>query len=105
MIYQVIKSDVFNISNRLKSIDKNYFIVYNPKRKKFEIHYKRPKSTYELTIPFTELDARTIDFVNKTRIENQQKIYDEIEKDNQKLENENTKRIIANANRRIYECR
>ena len=86
MIYQVIKSDLFDISKRIHSIDPKYFVVYNRKRKKFEVHYTRAKNTYELTIPFDTLDARAVDFVLKTRIQNQQKILDEIEKNNQELE-------------------
>ena len=88
MIYQVIESDLFDISKRIKSINPKYFVVYNKKRKKFEVHYRREKNTYELTIPYDELDARAVDFVQKTRIENQKKILDEIEKNNKKLESE-----------------
>lgn len=82
MIYQIVTSDLFNISNRLKSIDKNYFVLFNAKRKKFEVHYKRPSNTYELTVPFDVLDARTVQLVQKTRVQNNQKIFDEIERSN-----------------------
>ena len=70
MNYQIIKNDIFNIAKRLKSIDKKYFIVFNSDRNKYEVHYARAKNTYELTIPYDTLDARTIDFVLKTRIQN-----------------------------------
>lgn len=102
MIYKVIKNDIFNISNRIKAIDKKYYVVYNLTRKKFEIHYKRAKNTYELTVPYDSLDARAVAFVLKTRVQNQKAVLEEIEKSNEKLEKQNTKKIIENVNRRIY---
>ena len=86
MIYQVIKSDVFDIVKRIKSINSKYFVLFNKTRNKFEVHYKRNKNTYELTIPYDVLDARAVDFVQKTRIQNQKKLLEEIEKSNQKLQ-------------------
>lgn len=103
MNYQIIKNDVFNIAKRLKSIDPKYFIVFNSDRNKFEVHYMRAKNTYELTIPYNKLDARSIDFVLKTRIQNKQKIFEEIENSNKKLEQENIKNLIEKIDRRIYE--
>ena len=88
MIYQVIENDLFNIVQRIKNIDKKYFVVFNLKRKKFEVHYKRNKNTYELTIPFDELDARAVYFVLKTKMENQKKLLKEIEESNKKLQGE-----------------
>ena len=103
MNYQIIKNDIFNIAKRLKSIDKKYFIVFNSDRNKYEVHYSRAKNTYELTIPYDTLDARTINFVLKTRIQNKQKIFEEIENSNKKLEQQNIKNLIEKIDRRIYE--
>ena len=103
MNYQIIKNDIFNIARRLKFIDKKYFIVFNSDRNKYEVHYSRAKNTYELTIPYDTLDARTIDFVLKTRIQNKQKIFEEIENSNKKLEQQNIKNLIEKIDRRIYE--
>ena len=102
MIYKVIENDLFDISNRIKAIDKKYYVVYNITRKKFEVHYKRSSNTYELTIPYDALDARAVWFVLKTRMQNKKAIFEEIEKSNEKLEKQNTKKIIENVNRRIY---
>lgn len=87
MIYKQITSDVFNISNRIKSIDPKYYIVFNISRQKFEVHYRRAKNTYELTIPYNCLDARTINFVLKTQVKNKDSLLAEIELSNQKLQN------------------
>ena len=70
MIYKQITSDVFNIS-----------------RQKYEVHYRRVKNTYELTIPYDCLDARTINFVLKTQVKNKDNLLAEIELSNQKLQN------------------
>ena len=86
MIYQEIKSDLFNIVKRIKGINPKYFVLYNHKKKKYEVHFKRSKSTYELTIPFDTLDARAVNFVMKTRMENQKKLLKEIEESNKKLQ-------------------
>ena len=82
----IINNDLYNISNRIKLIDKDYFIVYNFQNNKFEIHnYKNARNTYSLTIPYSVLDNRTIDYVQKTHISNIDKILNEMENNNQKL--------------------
>ena len=86
MIYKVIKDDLFDIVKRIKQIDPKYFVLYNLTRHKYEIHYSRSKNTYELTVPYDNLDARTIDFVLKTRMQNQKKLLEEIENSNKKLQ-------------------
>jgi hypothetical protein len=98
-----IKTDLFNISNRLKSIDKKYFVVFNTQKNCYEIHYRRAKNTYELTVPFGTLDARTVQFVQKTKIENSKQIYEEIEKANQKAVEANQKKTLEQTYRSIYE--
>ena len=101
MLYQ-INNDLFDIANRIKQIDDKYFIVFNTARKKFEVHYKRNKNTYELTIPFEQLDARAVEFVRKTRMQNKQKILEEINNNNALLKEKEQKQIKENI-RRIYE--
>lgn len=82
-----ITSDVFNISQRIKEIDKNYYIIINTNKDCFEIHNSQQiNSTYCLTIPFKELDERVLEYVRKTQCENIDDIIEEIEKTNNKLE-------------------
>lgn len=63
----LVEHDLFDIVKRIKSIDKNYYVIFNTKRKKYEIHYNRKFSSYELTVPFYRLDCRTVELVLKTR--------------------------------------
>ena len=103
MINCVIKSDLFNISKRLKQIDKNYFLVRNRKTNKFEVHYKRNFNSLELVLPFNKLDARTIDYVLKTRMENRKKLLEEIERENQILLERERKENLEKAMQEFYE--
>ena len=81
-----IEKDLFNISGRLKAIDINYFILFNYKMKRFEVHNRGNRgSSYCLSLPFDRLDSRAVDYVNKTRSENAERIFLEIEMDNEKL--------------------
>ena len=81
-----INNDVFDICDRLKEIDYNYFIVYNTKKNRFEVHNSAQKQTFCLVVPFNKLDARLVGYTRKTRRENAEKIIKEIEENNKKLE-------------------
>lgn len=87
----IIENDNYFISQRLKEIDGDYFIVYNLNRKKYEVHVKGQFSnSYAFTVPYDRLDERTILFALKTRIENQDKVMREIERENE----ENYNRLL-----------
>ena len=78
-----ILSDVFNISKRIKNIDRDYFVLYDTSKQKFEIHNSNQiGSSYCLTIPYDELDERTLKCVLKTQSANIEEILNEIENDN-----------------------
>lgn len=100
--YIKIENDVFDVVNRIKSIDSKYFVLFNQKNKKYEVHYERAKNTYELTLPFDELDARAVLHVLKTKVENRKKIFAEIEKQNQKLMEKEQKEKIEKLQRSVY---
>lgn len=88
-----IFEDVHNITIRLKEIDKNYFVVWNTNKNCYEVHNKKQKPTYCLSVPYPSLDKRTIDLTLKTRRENFDKILAEIDLDNENLEKENSRKI------------
>lgn len=78
-----ILNDVYNIAKRIKDIDKNYYIMFDTSTHKFEIHNSNQiGSSYCLTIPFNELDERTLKYVLKTQSVNIDEILNEIEQDN-----------------------
>ena len=92
--------DVYNISKRIKEIDKGYYIVFNTSKSKFEIHNSlQLGGSYCLTLPYTNLDERTLKYVRKTSSANIDYVLNEIENDNNKIKS--TEKISAFNN--VYE--
>lgn len=89
-----ILEDTHDICSRLKEIDCNYFVVYNSNRECFEVHNSSQKNSYCLTVPFKSLDCRTISLTLKTRREFLEKILNEIDQNNEKLERENKQNLM-----------
>lgn len=85
---EILHTSNLKIPERLQEIDKGYFTVFNHKNGSFEIHHESglPNESFQLWIPFKELDQRTIDRVLETRIENAKALYDLMERQNAKLE-------------------
>lgn len=79
-----ILSDPFNITKRLKTLNKNYFIMFNTKTQKYELHNSQFNNTYCITIPFNSLDVRTINLVRQS--EKTDEVIAEIENHNKKLQ-------------------
>ena len=85
-----ITHDVFNISNRIKYIDRNYYIVLNTSKNKFEVHNSsQVGSSYCLTLPNLQLDERVLQYVRKTQSVNIDEILKNIENDNNIRESAN----------------
>ena len=84
-----IKKDLFNIAQRIKNIESSYYICFNTKNKKFEVHnYHQLRNSYCATIPYEKLDARTIDYLNQTHVRNSKKIFKAIDENNKKISEE-----------------
>ncbi len=82
--------DVYNISKRIKNIDISYYIVYDTSKQKFEVHSSSQLgSSYCLTLPFNQLDERTLKYVRSTMSTNIDDILNKIENDNKILESAN----------------
>ncbi len=81
-----ILNDLYDIANKIKQINPCYKIFRNEQKHRFEIHSKRGNNlVLELVLPFDKLDYRTVNLVNKTKIENADALFEEIEKTNNKL--------------------
>lgn len=58
-----VYKNVYHIPERLKNYDSSFFIVFNKIKQKFEVHnLENPLNTYCLTVPYPELDERTLNF-------------------------------------------
>ncbi len=81
-----VVTNVCFIPERLREIDDGYFVLRNHQTKQFEIHHSGQfHDTYCLTVPYDELDERTLHLVQKTRICNAEKLISEMEEHNQKI--------------------
>lgn len=98
-----IESDALDIVGRLKSIDRDYFVMFNPDRHKFEVHSHGQKNTYCLTVPYDALDERTITFVLKTRVQNSDKLFEEMERENLKWEKSVAKQVLSDLEEKFYD--
>ena len=79
-----ISTDVYNISKRIKDIDKNYYIVFNTSTNKFEVHNSQQLGgSFCLNLPYNFLDERTLNYVNETRAENIERILNQIDIENE----------------------
>lgn len=83
----LLENDPYYISSRIKEVDENYFIVFSKKKNRFELHNSSQLfSTYSLTIPYSQLDERTIFLARKSRKENAEKLIKEMDENNYRLE-------------------
>ena len=83
MELQRIRHDLFGIAKRLKSIDRRYELFFNRKKNRYEIY---ANGAMQMALHFERLDARTLTYARKTRLENLEKIIAEIEEENARLE-------------------
>ena len=83
---KIIKNNAFNLVERLKKIDKSFYIVFNSKNECFEVHSNKQKNSFCFKVPYSQLDARTLHYAKKTSVKNLTEILQEIEKFNSQQE-------------------
>lgn len=90
-----IKNDLFDISKRLHEMDANYKLYYNRQQGRFEVHNNAQKGdSLAVIVPYDSLDARTVTLVRSTRVENAQRLFEEMEKANAQAENAAVSRVV-----------
>ena len=91
----LITNDLFDVASRLKEIDVGYQIYYNKQLGRFEVHNRfQHGNTLSVVVPFDRLDARTVELVQKTRVENIKTLLAEMEKANEQAEKDATKKAF-----------
>ncbi len=100
-----ISQDLFSIASRIKEIDSAYTIFYNKKLCRYEVHNEKQRgNTLCFVVPFDDLDARTLEMVYATRVQNAEKLLQEIEQHNEKIEKDlllkHTEKALAHFQRR-----
>ena len=98
-----VLSNVYDIPVRLKEVNRDFFVMFNTRNQRFEIHCaSQPFDTYSCTLPFDELDSRAIEYVREFSRERTQNIVREIEEYNAALDAREQAALIDKAN---YKCR
>lgn len=89
----IVKNDVFNISKRIKHINRDYFVIFDENKKIFQILNNKEI----ITLPFKTLDERVLVFLINRQNKTNYEILNEIEEHNQKLDKENKNKIIKSS--------
>lgn len=97
-------SHVTDIPVRLKELNRAFFVMFNTKKQKYEIHCSdQPFSTLACVLPYDELDARAISYVREHSNERLEKIVREIEDYNERLAAKAEAEMIDKANYKMRE--
>lgn len=100
----IIESDCLDIVQRIKTIDKDYFVEFNLQTGKFELHHAgQAKGTYCLTFPFDVLDERAYLHVLKTKVQNSDALFEEMERQNKLLEKRQINQILNDFKENLYD--
>ena len=93
-----VTSHALDIPDRLKAVDKGYFVAFNTISQKYEIHCAwQPDTTYCCTLPFDELDARAIEYARAYSRERFAQTVAEMEAYNAKLSERREKELLDTA--------
>ena len=93
---QKIFSDAFNICKRIKQINKNYFMVFNFKTSKFEIHSEDVQGVI-CTLPYSFLDKRSLDYFRLHLSKSNIQILEEVEMENENYLKQINEKITLSA--------
>lgn len=80
-----VTNDLYDIACRLKTVDDDYRLFYNTGKRRYEV-YSKSRETLQFVVPFDELDARTVDYALKTRVQNADSIFAEVERHNKDVQ-------------------
>ena len=100
----VVDSDCLGIVQRLKDIDKDYFLTYDIDECVFMLYCKLGQKNEQcLTFPYREIDERMIDLTLKTRVQNSDSLFEEFERENEKLNKQIISTTINTFKESLYE--
>lgn len=67
---RLVKGDMYDIARRIKEVEEGYFIVFNTRNEKYEVHstFNKGWNTYCFTVPYDQLDIRTLHLCRETSL-------------------------------------
>ncbi len=84
---RLISTNCYNIPERVRELDDDYRLYYNVRRNVIELHNLRHIPTFQLVLPYSQLDTRTIEYIRRTRVDKIINEIKEIDEYNNNLEN------------------
>lgn len=98
-----VTSHAMDIPVRLKEVNRDFFVMFNTRHQKYEIHCaSQPESTLACVLPFDDLDYRAIQYVREFARERTENLAREIEEYNEKMIRKQQEEMIDKAG---YKCR
>ncbi len=91
---KIINNDLFNIVNRIKQIDKSYYIVYNKNKIRYEVHSNKQKGSTLAFCLGSKLNAYALKKAMLTSCKFSKKIIKNVINTNLKLEEQNQQNFI-----------
>ena len=92
-LYREIRGDLFGVARRLRSIDKDYFVVYSYRDKRYKVHNRGNKGN-TFCFACDRLDERTLTQARRTRSERLSELIRETEKDNERMLKEELRKTV-----------
>ena len=93
-----ISGDLFDICGRLREIDPCYYVMFDGRRGRFEVHHSNQRGdTLCVVVPHNRLDARALVHVRRTRAERREALIAETERANKSLEAVKMQEIVDRA--------
>ena len=97
MCLKLITDDLYDIATRLTAVKESYVVYYNVDKARYEVYDSARGNSLQFVVPYDELDARTVEYARYSRVENAKKIYEEMEKHNERVEKEQAHKAIERA--------
>lgn len=95
-----ITNDLFDIAARLRAVKSTYLVYYNAQKQRYEVY---DHDSFAFAVPYDELDSRTIDYARMTSVQNSDKIFEEIERNNNYVTNKAIQSAVNNTVSKIKE--
>ena len=99
----IVTGDLYNIVGRLQEVDPGYYVKYDYRLRRYEVHHNGQKgNTLCVVLPYDKLDARTVVHIQRTRAERRDQLIREMDKRNRELEKTELKKVVRKAERASF---